>query len=870
MANPENKKRAWIMRCTSYHPGAPKFKYLRYLVIEANETKNIDFLYPMIKERNTNHPIVAIKCLIIILRILQQGPREILEQSYQYIDIPRDIGEKWNHNIYEHNKNPYHVEYCRLIHQFSLLIVNKLEFVHNYPMFDSKYSTESNENNIGVEDTIDMLSRLFTISSIIESCQTISFIDHPPFQATLSPLIDETQYLYGCLTKLMTEYINNSESDEMTTSLVENYNTIFDNTKKFFLKAKDYPIATIKDIPELPEESPLKDFDNKKKVNDALESINRATNKIPEIVDEGQLEGNDDTEDDVILGDLYRQGPEGIVPLFPPKDVNLNGMTITEYIAKLIKQKDNNICMECKSKPIKYASLNLGLFLCGTCGKLHKSLGQHISFVRLITSQTIKKRWLEPLVRIGNKTARNFWENQLDEKDRPQPGNRKELKSFIKKKYLKREFIAENSETPYYYYLLFSAEDFSKINTGSSTPLSEHVSDEIDIFDTFAQNDNNSSAPNILPSNMSQPTPTATPPNIINMQQFPQNRNGLVQPSFNMMYNIDPMSFQYPNYIHPVSIPYNYPTNMNPAYMNYYEMNPMRFQQNTMLNNMQQMNPQQILQKQQQQQQFNQNPQISNQNPQINNQTPPIIKQNPIIPVRPLQTEKRSMTPGRVEQLEQKKSPQKLLAPIEVLTPPNTTEMYENPFLSNTDGVVEDDETSKFSSAEDDNGEEEEDDTDEEDDSWKELTPKAAVVQLDITDEEEKARVALQKVLEDFKVSNIAIPYNEIQMGKRIGIGGFATVYKGVYNNEVVAVKRIQLTKMNDKAIKDFHSEVNLMHRLSHPNIVTFRGLVFDPVCLVTEFCENGNLFDLLHLKNADKDNEYIVQLPWQLRLKLV
>ena len=85
-----------------------------------------------------------------------------------------------------------------------------------------------------------------------------------------------------------------------------------------------------------------------------------------------------------------------------------------------------------------------------------------------------------------------------------------------------------------------------------------------------------------------------------------------------------------------------------------------------------------------------------------------------------------------------------------------------------------------------------------------------------------------------------------------------------------VAVKKLRVSRMSAKAIRDFHSEVVLMRALRHPNIVLFMGLVMDPVCLVTEYCHNGNLFDLLHDTVDDEDSEnYAVKIPWQRRIRI-
>ena len=66
---------------------------------------------------------------------------------------------------------------------------------------------------------------------------------------------------------------------------------------------------------------------------------------------------------------------------------------------------------------------------------------------------------------------------------------------------------------------------------------------------------------------------------------------------------------------------------------------------------------------------------------------------------------------------------------------------------------------------------------------------------------------------------------------------------------------------MNERSIRDFHGEVAMLKTLCHPNIVQFIGACCDPICLVTEYCHKGNLFDVL--QNAPSS------LEWSLVLKL-
>jgi hypothetical protein len=49
--------------------------------------------------------------------------------------------------------------------------------------------------------------------------------------------------------------------------------------------------------------------------------------------------------------------------------------------------------------------------------------------------------------------------------------------------------------------------------------------------------------------------------------------------------------------------------------------------------------------------------------------------------------------------------------------------------------------------------------------------------------------------------------------------------------------------------VKSFCSEASMLHSLAHPNIVLCHGVAVMPpaICLVTEWCNHGSLYDLLH-----------------------
>jgi hypothetical protein len=109
---------------------------------------------------------------------------------------------------------------------------------------------------------------------------------------------------------------------------------------------------------------------------------------------------------------------------------------------------------------------------------------------------------------------------------------------------------------------------------------------------------------------------------------------------------------------------------------------------------------------------------------------------------------------------------------------------------------------------------------------------------------------------------NDEIDVEEIDFKERIGIGGFAEVFKAEWRGSEVAVKKLLPMKQTKESILEFKAEVDMMRRLRHPNIVMFMGAVTKPpdICLVTELLQMS-LFDLLHNTK--------VKLTWKIRFKI-
>jgi len=101
------------------------------------------------------------------------------------------------------------------------------------------------------------------------------------------------------------------------------------------------------------------------------------------------------------------------------------------------------------------------------------------------------------------------------------------------------------------------------------------------------------------------------------------------------------------------------------------------------------------------------------------------------------------------------------------------------------------------------------------------------------------------------------ISYFELKFGELIGRGALGEVYKATYRGKTVAVKKLFVgqglsqSEEFQKVFESFRKEIEIISLLSHPNIVKCLGGCSQPpnLCIVTEYCNGGSLYDLLHVK---------------------
>ena len=106
-------------------------------------------------------------------------------------------------------------------------------------------------------------------------------------------------------------------------------------------------------------------------------------------------------------------------------------------------------------------------------------------------------------------------------------------------------------------------------------------------------------------------------------------------------------------------------------------------------------------------------------------------------------------------------------------------------------------------------------------------------------------------LLQDMYFRIREIEFEELTFGRKISQGGFSIVYRGEFRSTTVAIKKIFNPVITAELLEDFNNEIRILNAYPHPNLILLMGIVRKPpnLCIVTDFADNGCLFDLIHKK---------------------
>ncbi|KAI0105270.1 hypothetical protein GGR51DRAFT_197169 [Nemania sp. FL0031] len=121
----------------------------------------------------------------------------------------------------------------------------------------------------------------------------------------------------------------------------------------------------------------------------------------------------------------------------PPNPAAERAAQNQQTIKSLLKLEPNKVCADCKrNKHPRWASWNLGIFICIRCSGIHRGMGTHISRVKSVDLDSWTDEQLQSVLNWGNARANKYWESKLASGHVPSEAK---IENFIRTKYeLKR------------------------------------------------------------------------------------------------------------------------------------------------------------------------------------------------------------------------------------------------------------------------------------------------------------------------------------------------------------------------------------------------------------------------------------------------
>ncbi|XP_069613082.1 stromal membrane-associated protein 2 [Ranitomeya imitator] len=109
-------------------------------------------------------------------------------------------------------------------------------------------------------------------------------------------------------------------------------------------------------------------------------------------------------------------------------------------LSELLLREENKFCADCQAKGPRWASWNIGVFMCIRCAGVHRNLGVHISRVKSVNLDQWTQEQIQCMEEMGNGKARRLYEAFLpDSFIRPQTDQA--VETFIRDKYEKKKYM---------------------------------------------------------------------------------------------------------------------------------------------------------------------------------------------------------------------------------------------------------------------------------------------------------------------------------------------------------------------------------------------------------------------------------------------
>lgn len=153
----------------------------------------------------------------------------------------------------------------------------------------------------------------------------------------------------------------------------------------------------------------------------------------------------DDDEKEVITPEKKKSGSKLHVESY---DLSYYNGGNESFLNKVLGSDEENMhCADCGASNPDWVSINIGSVICIECSGIHRSLGSHISKVRSLKMDSLKKEVQTFLLFTGNSFINDLFEGKIYEESdvlegKPHPEDSEETKTtYIKDKYILKKYV---------------------------------------------------------------------------------------------------------------------------------------------------------------------------------------------------------------------------------------------------------------------------------------------------------------------------------------------------------------------------------------------------------------------------------------------
>ncbi|KAF5392858.1 hypothetical protein D9757_000833 [Collybiopsis confluens] len=120
-----------------------------------------------------------------------------------------------------------------------------------------------------------------------------------------------------------------------------------------------------------------------------------------------------------------------------------------KILSELAAHPGNDVCADCKARAPRWASYNLGVFICVNCASIHRKIGTHITKVKSLTMDSWTKEQVERMKEMGNLNSNAIYcPNELRHPPPPmltEDERDSELEKYIRAKYEYKKFFDKHA-----------------------------------------------------------------------------------------------------------------------------------------------------------------------------------------------------------------------------------------------------------------------------------------------------------------------------------------------------------------------------------------------------------------------------------------